>query len=83
MSSLQSQQDMFNSTFQQVARALYYDDNTGSLKRGAGGKGAGTPRRLAKVRQQLDVTWDLEDLDPAKIISTLPKEFERFKSSTT
>lgn len=79
---LTSQQDMFNSAFQQVARALYFDDVSGTLKRGAGGKSGGTPRRLAKVRQQLDVTWDLEDLEPEKIIETLPAEFSRFKPNT-
>ncbi len=77
---LTSQQDMFNLAFQKVARTLYFDDEAGKLKRGAGGKGAGSPRRLAKVRQQLDVTWDIEGLDPAKIIQILPKEFSRFKS---
>ena len=76
---LTSQQDMFNQTFQHVARNLYYDVTSGKLKRGAGGKGGGSPRRLAKVRQQLDVTWDFEDLDCEKIIKMLPREFERFK----
>lgn len=76
---LTSQQDMFNPAFQQVARALYFNDATGSLKRGAGGKSGGTPRRLAKVRQQLDVTWDLEEREPSEIILTLPAEFSRFK----
>lgn len=78
---LTSQQDMFNRAFQMAARMLYYDEATQRLKRGAGGKGAGTPRRLAKLRQQLDVTWDLEDLDPEKIISMLPAEFDRFKKA--
>lgn len=76
---LTSQQDMFNPAFQQVARALYFNDATSTLKRGAGGKSGGTPRRLAKVRQQLDVTWDLEDREPDEIIATLPAEFSRFK----
>ena len=76
---LTSQQDMFNPAFQRVARSLYFDDSNGRLKRGAGGKGRGSPRRLAKVRQQLDVTWDLEDLDFEKILAMLPSEFERFK----
>lgn len=76
---LTSQQDMFNPAFQRVARALYFNDATGALKRGAGGKSGGTPRRLAKVRQQLDVTWNLEDLLPSEIIATLPAEFSRFK----
>jgi len=80
---LTSQQDMFNPVFQTVARTLYFDEATGRLKRGAGGKTAGTPRRLARVRQQLDVTWDLEDLEPEKIIDLLPKEFDRFKPRIT
>ncbi|MGB3690304.1 MAG: hypothetical protein WBA02_13515 [Jannaschia helgolandensis] len=79
---LTSQQDMFNSAFQQVARTLYFDNAKGGLKRGAGGKTGGTPRRLAKVRQQLDVTWDLEDLQVDRIILTLPAEFDRFKDAT-
>lgn len=76
---LTSQQDMFNPAFQQVARALYFNDDTGALKRGAGGKSGGTPRRLAKVRQQLNVTWDPEDRESGEIIATLPVEFSRFK----
>jgi len=77
---LTSQQDMFNPAFQQVARTLYYDSGNGGLKRGAGGKGGGSPRRLAKVRQQLDVTWDIESLQVANILATLPGEFDRFKA---
>ena len=76
---LTSQHDMFNQTFQRVARSLYFDDANGALKHGVGGKGRGSPRRLAKVRQQLDVTWDLEDLDSERILKMLPGEFERFK----
>ena len=78
---LTSQQDMFSKTFQHVARSLYFDDVSGKLKRGAGGKGPGSPRRLAKVRQQLNVTWELEDLDHERIIWMLPDEFKRFKPS--
>ncbi len=78
---LTSQQDMFSPEFQKMARALYYDDAARKLKRGSGGKGAGTPRRLAKVRQQLDVTWNLFDLDATRMAQLLPKEFERFMTS--
>ena len=76
---LTSQQDMFNPVFQRVARSLYFDDSNRRLRRGAGGKGRGSPRRLAKVRQQLDVTWDLEDLDSESILAMLPSEFDRYK----
>ena len=78
---LTSQQDMFSKTFQHVARSLYFDDANRKLKRGAGGKGPGSPRRLARVRQQLNVTWELEDLNHERIIGMLPDEFERFKPS--
>jgi hypothetical protein len=78
---LTSQQDMFSVEFQKAARELYYDDGSRKLKRGSGGKGAGTPRRLAKVRQQLDVTWNLFDLDASGITRLLPKEFDRFRTT--
>lgn len=77
---LTSQQDMFNPTFQRVARTLYFDDRSGTLKRGAGGKGGGTPRRLAVVRKQLDVTWELDQLDFSQVMEKLPREFDRFRS---
>ena len=80
---LTSQKDMFNRAFQQVARSLYFDETGGALKRGAGGKGAGSSRRLAKVRQQLDVTWSIEDLEPARIMALLPQEFARFKEKVS
>lgn len=76
---LTSQQVMFNPAFQQVVRTLYFDDASGTLKRGAGSKTPGTPRRLAKVCQQLDVTWDLEDLDTDRIVARLPPELSRFR----
>jgi len=78
---LTSQQDMFHPTFQAAARALYFDPDKRKLKRGAGGKSGGTPRRLAKVRSQLDVTWDMYDMTPEKLVSLLPKEFSRFKQA--
>jgi len=78
---LTSQQDMFHPAFQGAARALYYDEEHRRLKTGAGGKGAGSPRRLAKIRQQLDVTWDLYHLSAMALLRLLPKEFSRFRPS--
>lgn len=78
---LTSQQSMFSEPFQQASRALYFDEKRGRLKRGAAGKGAGSARRLAKVRLQLEVTWDLEELDYRAIIDKLPSEFDRFKTT--
>ena len=77
---LTSQQDMFSRNFQQVCRKLYFDEGTGSVKKGVGSKdGPGTPRRLASVRRQLDVTWDMTDLDAERILELLPQEFDAFR----
>ena len=76
-----SQQDMFHPTIQAAARKLYFDDATGNLRKGASGKGEGSARRLAQVRNQLDVTWDLFAISPEQFVAKLPKEFNRFKPS--
>lgn len=76
---LTSQQDMMSANFQRVARRLYFDDATGTAKRGAGSRNRpGVPYRLAMVRKQLDVTWDMTDLDDTHILKLLPPEFSAF-----
>lgn len=76
---LTSQQDMFSSNFQEACRALYFDDDTSTVKRGAASKDtAGVARRMAAVRKQLDVTWDMTDLSSQRILALLPAEFDRF-----
>ena len=77
---LTSQQDMFERSFQRLARSLYFDSKNCKLKIGAGGKGPGSPRRLAQVRRQFDITWDLASLDDTTLMKMLPSEFERFKA---
>lgn len=77
---LTSQQDMFSANFQRACRTLYFDDESGSLKKGIAGKdSAGSTRRMAQVRKQLDVTWDMTDLAADKILHLLPPEFDGFK----
>lgn len=78
---LTSQQDMFHPTIQAAARMLYFDAKTGKLRRGVSGKGAGSARRFAQVRKQLDVTWDLFALSPDQLIEKLPREFDRFRNA--
>lgn len=78
---LTSQQDMFHPTIQAAACLLYFDRATGKLRRGAGGKGGGSARRFAQVRNQLDVTWDLFVISPAQLVEKLPKEFEKFRKA--
>jgi len=68
-----------NKGVMQVATWLYVNRN-GSLKRGAGGKGPGSPRRLAEVLlNQFDLTWDLYFMSAADVLDMLPSEFDRFR----
>lgn len=61
-----------------AAYQLYFDVDTQKPKRGAGGKGAGTPRRLAAVVRQLQLTYDLNDCPIDDFLSLLPQEFARW-----
>ena len=81
---LTSQQDMFSVNFQRACRALYFDDEKQVVKRGGGLKdGLGIPRRMAAIRKQLDVTWDMTDLSAERILELLPPEFDAYKYGTT
>jgi hypothetical protein len=68
-----------NRTLMQVATQLYVSPTTGKAKPGAGGKGGGSARRLADIVNQLDLTWDLYDMDAEGLLVLLPKEFGKFK----
>lgn len=58
---------------------LYVDHMTGKLKRGAGGKSAGSPRRLSDILDQFDLTWDLYTATSDELLKVLPREFNKFK----
>jgi len=58
---------------------MYIDPETRRPKRGPGGSGAGSARRLPKVLNQFDVTWDLYSMTPMQILKMLPQEFDRWK----
>lgn len=68
-----------NQTIVAGAFELYFDKSKGKSKRGAGGKGAGSPRRLAAIVQQLELTYDLAACTASQLLELLPKEFDRFK----
>lgn len=72
------QQLLTNRSVVQVATKLYVDAE-GVLKHGAAGSGRGSPRRLASVLRQYDLTWDLYATPPDELFALLPKEFDRFK----
>ncbi len=65
----------------ELATMLYYEQEEHQLKRGSSGKGAGSPRRLADVFNQFDVTWDLYSMTTPELLPMLPKEFERFRAA--
>lgn len=62
-----------------VATTLYYDSETGRLRRGAAGRGPGSARRLADLFNQLDITWDLYGMTSNELIMLLPQEFAKFR----
>ena len=64
-----------------TATKLYYDAAKKAPRRGAGGKGPGSPRRLADILNQLDLTWDLYAISEDDLVARLPSEFDRFKSA--
>lgn len=67
-----------------AANKLYYDCSKPSgLKKGAGGKDAGSSRRFRMVFWQLYETYDLRSMDVETILSLLPAEFDRFQPETT
>lgn len=65
------------------ATRLYVDPANNRPKRGSGSKGAGSPRRLADVLNQFDVTWDLYSLTAERLLGLLPREFDRFRPAPT
>jgi len=70
---------MQNKDLQAVIQRLYFDYSRHRIKRGAGGKGAGTPRRLMDYFRQIEVNYDLSNIGQEQFWSMLPKEFEKFK----
>jgi hypothetical protein len=70
-------QDLFaNRTIIASAFAMYFDKDAQKPRRGAGGKGGGSARRLASIARQLELTYDLQDCSPARFLALLPKEFK-------
>lgn len=70
-----------NPGFVSLVNALYYDPHESRIRRGAGGKGKGAPRRLADVMSQFDVTWDLYSMKKKDLLRLLPAEFDRFAAT--
>ena len=77
---LTSRQDMVRSReIMTAATKLYFDRDTGKLKRGAASKENGSARRLADILLQLDLNWDIMEMPADDLIALLPPEFDRFR----
>jgi len=77
---LSSRQELVSSaTVMEVTTKLYVDPRTAKPKRGAGGAGPGSPRRLADVLAQFDVTHDIYGMESDRLLAVLPTEFDRFR----
>ncbi len=70
-----------SSTVLSLTNALYLNAETGRRKRGSGGAGRGSPRRLAEVLMQLDLTFDIYAMPMDRLLKLLPKEFDRFRTA--
>lgn len=57
---------------------LYFDVEAQKPKRGTSGKAGGTPRRLAAVVRQLQLTYDLNDCPVEEFLRLLPQEFSKW-----
>ena len=59
--------------------SLVWDVERGKLKRGFGGSGPGSARRVQVVAKQFGLTYDLHAMRPEQILDLLPREFDRFR----
>jgi hypothetical protein len=72
-----------NKTIIASAYAMYFDATQQKPRRGAGGKGGGSARRLASIARQLELTYDLQECTPSKFLALLPKEFKGWVRQAT
>jgi hypothetical protein len=63
--------------------SLAWDVERARLKRGFGGSGPGSARRVHVVASQFRLTYDLDSMRPEQILTLLPREFDRFRGRTS
>ena len=75
-----SYQTLFqNPELQRVMQLLYFDKSKGRIKRGAGDKVNGAPRRLMDFFRQIELNYDLRSISAERFLAMLPREFNKFK----
>jgi len=62
----------------ETANALYWDNASLQLKKGAGSKGAGSPRRFSDIVGQFELTYDLNVMGSPDILTLFPQEFNKW-----
>lgn len=77
------QQIVSNKAIMEMATRLYITAGKRSVRRGAGGKGPGSARRLVDIWRQFDVTWDMYAMDADKLLDLMPREFSRFRNASS
>lgn len=84
LEQIAGQQEIFGSRAAVALGArLYWDDSTSILKKGAGGKSAGSPRRLSRFMKQIRMTYDPETMESDQLMGLLPREFSRWTEKVT
>lgn len=78
---LASRQELVSNSAVMGAATNLYVDGKGRLKKGAGGKGPGSPRRLVDIVNQFDLTYDLYAMTSGDLLELLPAEFDRFRTA--
>jgi hypothetical protein len=82
LEQLAGQQEVFGARpVIEAADRLYWDQDSGTLKRGAQGKGGGTPRRLVRYMRQFRRTYDPPTMTVDELLASLPQEFARWIDS--
>lgn len=82
LEQIAGQQEVFGSrTAVALGERLYWDAAAGQLRKGAGGKSAGSPRRLARFMKQIRMTYDPETMTANDLLALLPGEFARWTKS--
>lgn len=79
LEQIAGQQEVFGSrTVVKLGERLYWDAGAGELRKGAGGKSAGSPRRLSRFMKQIRMTYDPETMTADDLLALLPGEFARW-----
>lgn len=79
LEQIAGQHEVFGSrTAVALGEKLYWDAQNNRLHKGAGGKSAGSPRRLSRFMRQIRMTFDPETMTPDQLAGLLPREFARW-----